>query len=33
MCTYVFSQLWDAEHIVQLLKFIVAKHLEEINNG
>jgi hypothetical protein len=29
----VYNGLWDAEHIVQLLKFIVAKHLEEIDNG
>ena len=29
----VYNGVWDAEHIVQLLKFIVAKHLEEINNG
>ena len=29
----VYNGIWDAEQIVQLLKFIVAKHLEEINNG
>lgn len=29
----VYNGFWDAEHIVQLLKFIVAKHLKEINNG
>ena len=28
-----YNGIWDAEHIVQLLKFIVVKHLEEINNG
>ncbi len=25
----VYNGFWDAEHILQLLKFIVAKHLEE----
>ncbi len=29
----VYNGIWDAEHIVRLLKFIVAKHLEAINNG
>ena len=29
----VYNGVWDAENIVQLLKFIVAKHLEEISNG
>ena len=29
----VYNGIWDAEQIVQLLKFIVAKHLKEINNG
>ena len=29
----VYNGIWDAEQIVQLLKFIVAKHLEETNNG
>ncbi len=29
----VYNGIWDAEQIVQLLKFIVAKHLEEINSG
>ena len=28
-----YRGILDAEQIVQLLKFIVAKHLEEINNG
>jgi hypothetical protein len=28
-----YNGIWDAEQIVQLLKFIVAKHLEEINSG
>ena len=28
-----YNGILDAEQIVQLLKFIVAKHLEEINNG
>lgn len=28
-----YNGILDAEHIVQLLKFIVAKHLEEIKNG
>ena len=28
-----YNGIWDAEQIVQLLKFIVAKHLKEINNG
>ena len=27
----VYNGIWDAEQIVQLLKFIVAKHLKEIN--
>ncbi len=29
----VYNGIWDAEQIVKLLKFIVTKHLEEINNG
>ena len=29
----VYNGILDAAEIVQLLKFIVAKHLEEINNG
>ena len=38
MQTYVFSQLSEQTirtlvQIVQLLKFIVAKHLKEIKNG
>ena len=28
-----YNGIWDAEQIVQLLKFIVAKHLKETNNG
>ena len=28
-----YNGIWDAEQIVQLLKFIVAKHLKEINHG
>ncbi|RKU15575.1 hypothetical protein C6501_06675 [Candidatus Poribacteria bacterium] len=28
-----YNGIWDGEQIVQLLKFIVAKHLEEINSG
>ncbi len=29
----VYNGFWDAEHIVQLLKYIVSKHLEETKNG
>lgn len=29
----VYNGFWDAEFIVQTLKYIVAKHLEEIKNG
>ena len=29
----VYNGIWDAEQIVQLLKFIVATHLKETNNG
>ncbi len=29
----VYNGVWDAEQIVQLLKFIVAKHLKEVSNA
>ena len=29
----VYNGIWNAEHIVQLLKFIVAKYLKGTNNG